>query len=196
MEPLSQLKLNRNNTFYFTVMSSLHAFLFEHSKLLVLLGLITFNCSFHLFFLSNCLLFFFIILTKPHFSNSSPVYLVDFSCFKPPCFCRVPFSSFLENISMFETHDKESLAFMAKILSSSGQSEETYLPPALHYIPPKTHQRESIKEFQISLFPIMDDLLAKTNLSAQDIDILIVNCSAFCPSPSLLHYNQQIFHEK
>ncbi|KAL5570113.1 hypothetical protein UlMin_026688 [Ulmus minor] len=86
---------------------------------------------------------------------------------------------------MFESHDKESLAFMAKILSSSRQSEETYLPPTLHYIPPKTHRRESIKEFQMSLFPIMDDLLAKTNLSAQDIDIIIVNCSAFCPSPSL-----------
>ena len=35
------------------------------------------------------------------------------------------------------------------------------------------------------LFPIMDDLLAKTNLSHLDIDILVVNCSGFCSSPSL-----------
>lgn len=31
----------------------------------------------------------------------------------------------------------------------------------------------------------MDDLLAKTKLSPQDIDILIVNCSGFNPTPSL-----------
>ncbi|OMO85931.1 FAE1/Type III polyketide synthase-like protein [Corchorus capsularis] len=31
----------------------------------------------------------------------------------------------------------------------------------------------------------MDDLLSKTKLSPQEIDILIVNCSGFCPSPSL-----------
>lgn len=74
---------------------------------------------------------------------------------------------------------------MAKHLISSGQSEETYLPPALHFIPPKTHMQESMKEVHMVLFTIMDDLLAKTKLSPRDIDILIVNCSGFCPSPSL-----------
>ncbi|KAJ6339269.1 hypothetical protein OIU77_007266 [Salix suchowensis] len=74
---------------------------------------------------------------------------------------------------------------MAKILTSSGLGEETYLPPALHYIPPKPHQQESIKEAEMVLPPIMEDLLSKTKISPRDIDILIVNCSGFCPSPSL-----------
>lgn len=140
--------------------------------------------TFHFFLLYSCLIFF--LLIKLYFLKySSPVYLVDFSCLKPPNFCRVPFSTFLENASMFQAFDSESLTFMAKILSSSGQSEETYLPPALHYIPPKTHHQDSIKEVHMVLFPIMDDLLAKTKLSPSDIDILIVNCSGFCPSPSL-----------
>lgn len=73
---------------------------------------------------------------------------------------------------------------MAKVLASSGHSQETYLPPALHHIPPLFHHQESIEEVDMVFFPIMDDLLAKTNLSPQDIDILIVNCSGFCPSPS------------
>ncbi|KDP22365.1 hypothetical protein JCGZ_26196 [Jatropha curcas] len=86
---------------------------------------------------------------------------------------------------MIESFDSESVSFMAKILSSSGQSQETYLPPALHCIPPKTNQQQSIKEVQMVLFPILQDLLSKTKISPRDIDILIVNCSGFCPSPSL-----------
>ncbi|KAK4743583.1 hypothetical protein SAY87_009895 [Trapa incisa] len=65
-------------------------------------------------------------------NNNTDVYLVDFSCFKPPDFCRVPFNSFLEHASMIGIFDRDSIEFMAKILTSSGQGEETYLPPALH----------------------------------------------------------------
>ncbi|KAK7343636.1 hypothetical protein VNO77_12538 [Canavalia gladiata] len=136
----------------------------------------------------HCVLPCFLLLcflVKHFVSKPSPIYLVDFSCLKPPSYCRVPFATFLENVSMFELFDSESIAFMSKALHSSGQSEETYLPPSLHYIPPKTHQTESIKEVQMVLFPIIDDLLSKTNISPLDIDILILNCSGFCPSPSL-----------
>lgn len=135
------------------------------------------------FFLFSFFLALFVL--KPYLSTRPVVYLVDFSCFRPPCFCRIPFSAFLENVSMINIFDGESIAFMSKILTSSGQGEETYLPPALHYIPPKTHRQESINEVQMVLFPVMDDLLSKTDLSPRDIDILIVNCSGFCPSPSL-----------
>ncbi|WJX20853.1 very-long-chain 3-oxoacyl-CoA synthase [Trifolium repens] len=74
---------------------------------------------------------------------------------------------------------------MEKVLHSSGQSEQTYLPPSLHFIPPKTHHSESIKELHMVIFPIMEDLFAKTKISPFEIDILILNCSGFCPSPSL-----------
>ncbi|KAL4288852.1 hypothetical protein HN51_057049 [Arachis hypogaea] len=135
-------------------------------------------------FLLLCFLLLCLLL-KHILSRSSPVYLVDFSCLKPPGSCRVPFAAFLENASMFEVFDDESLAFMAKVLQTSGQSEETSLPPSLHYIPPKTDQNEALTEVHMVLFPILDDLFAKTNVSPLDIDILIVNCSGFCPSPSL-----------
>ncbi|GAV61849.1 FAE1_CUT1_RppA domain-containing protein/ACP_syn_III_C domain-containing protein [Cephalotus follicularis] len=133
------------------------------------------------------LLFGFLLLyiLKSFISKPPSVYLVDFSCFKPPSYCRTPFSTFLEHTSMLEAFDSESVAFMGKILSSSGQSEETYLPPALHYIPPKAHLEQSIKEVHMVLFPVMEDLLFKTKLSPCDIDFLIVNCSGFVPTPSL-----------
>nr|KYP69578.1 3-ketoacyl-CoA synthase 6 [Cajanus cajan] len=136
-------------------------------------------------FLAMCFLLLLFFLVKHFLSKPSPVYLVDFSCLKPPSHCRVPFATFLENASMLGFFDSESIAFMAKVLHNSGQSEETYLPPSLHYIPPETHHTESIKEVQMVLYPVMNDLLAKTNISPLHIDILIVNCSGFCPSPSL-----------
>lgn len=136
-------------------------------------------------FLLPCFLLLCFLVKHYFLSKPSPIYLVDFSCLKPPSHCRVPFAAFLENVSLLEFFDSESVAFMSKVLHSSGQSEETCLPPALHYIPPKTHQTESIKEVHMVLFPIMDDLFTKTNTSPFDIDILILNCSGFCPSPSL-----------
>ena len=60
---------------------------------------------------------------------------------------------------------------MAKTPKSSGQSEQTCLPPALHFPTPKTHQQESIHEVHMLLFPVMNDLLAKTHLSPSDIVI-------------------------
>ncbi|XP_010025262.1 3-ketoacyl-CoA synthase 6 [Eucalyptus grandis] len=137
--------------------------------------------SHFLFF--TCFPVFFIL--KRFIWSPDQVYIVDFSCLKPPSSCRVPFASFLEHASMMNIFDRESIDFMAKILTSSGQSEETYLPPPLHYIPPRTEFQESIKEVHTALFPVLDDLLEKTNVHPRDIDILIVNCSGFCPSPSL-----------
>ncbi|MCD7445864.1 hypothetical protein HAX54_015588 [Datura stramonium] len=78
-----------------------------------------------------------------------------------------------------------SITFMTKVLNQSGQSEETYLPPALQYIPPKSDYQEVMSEVHMVLFPVFEDLLAKTKLSPHDIDVLIVNCSGFCPAPSL-----------
>jgi len=154
------------------------SFIFQNGKSIDL------HFHFHFLFLFlSCFILFFIL--KHLLSKAPPVYLVDFSCLKPPSFCRVPFSSFIENTSMIEAFDSESVSFMAKVLTSSGLSDETCLPPALHYLPPKTNQQESIKEVHMLLFPVMEDLLSKTRLSPSDIDILIVNCSGFCPSPSL-----------
>ncbi|KGN57309.1 3-ketoacyl-CoA synthase 5 [Cucumis sativus] len=135
---------------------------------------------FHIFPLS-----FLVVLIIFNLASPNSVYLVDFSCLKPPSFFRVPFSTFLENATLMDIFDSESISFMARTLKSSGQSEQTCLPPALHFIPPKTHIQESINEVHIVLFPVMNDLLTKTHLSPSDIDILIVNCSGFCQSPSL-----------
>lgn len=143
--------------------------------------LLKYELSFHIIPIS-CIFSYFIlqyILSKP-----PKIFLVDFSCYKPPNYCRIPLSSFIEHVHLIN-FDKQSADFMSKILNSSGQGPETYLPPSLHFIPPRPTHYNSIEEAKMVLFPIMDDLLIKSNLSPLDIDILIVNCSGLCSSPSL-----------
>ncbi|GMJ13545.1 3-ketoacyl-CoA synthase 9 [Hibiscus trionum] len=136
--------------------------------------------KYSIFLLFCCFFLAFVLVSRP-----PSVYLVDFSCFKPPRSCQVPLSRFIQHASAVESFDDQSVEFMAKVVASSGISEETYLPPALLCFPPKTHQRDYVKEAEMIIFPLMDDLLSKAKLCPRDIDILVVNCSAFCPSPSL-----------
>ncbi|TYH52825.1 hypothetical protein ES332_D09G054900v1 [Gossypium tomentosum] len=190
MDPLSLPKLKQHNSlsniiaiFHSTMAmlsKNLHSTSTPLQLLLVLLSLQrlflfqqwNWNPIFHLL-----LLFCFVLPPS--------VYLVDFSCFKPPSTCQLPLSRFIQHASSIISFDSQSVEFMAKIVASSGLSEQTYLPPALLSSPPKTHQREYIKEAEMILLPLMDDLLTKAKLSPRDIDILVIHCSAFCPSPSL-----------
>ncbi|KAK1421406.1 hypothetical protein QVD17_23716 [Tagetes erecta] len=136
-------------------------------------------------FLTLFSVFLFVMFKTYFISSSPPIYLVDYSCLKPPNYWRVPFSSFLEHSRIVHSLDQESVDFLSKVLISSGQSQMTYIPPALHYIPPKSTHEEANKEAQTILFTVFQDLLTKTQLTPQEIDIIIVNCSGFCPSPSL-----------
>ncbi|GJN00105.1 hypothetical protein PR202_ga17265 [Eleusine coracana subsp. coracana] len=126
-----------------------------------------------------------------------PVYLVDYACFRTQPNCRVPFSTFLEHAKVVTfvegaSIDERSVRFMTRLLERSGLGEETCLPPAHHYIPPYRNMEASRAEVELVVFSAIDDLLAKTKVSPQDIDILIVNCSLFAPVPS---FTDMIIHK-
>ncbi|XP_073103028.1 3-ketoacyl-CoA synthase 5-like [Elaeis guineensis] len=151
---------------------SIEAYIFVHK----------WNPTYHLFPMSCMLLLS--ALQRLVFTPRQ-VYLVDFSCTKPPRRFRAPISGLLEHLSLIKVFDDASVAFMTKLITTAGMGDETYFPPSLHYIPPSHTHEDSIEETHMALFPALEDLLAKTNLSPRDIDVLVVNCSAFCPSPSL-----------
>ncbi|KAG0460637.1 hypothetical protein HPP92_020934 [Vanilla planifolia] len=113
------------------------------------------------------------------------VYLLDFSCLRPPLTCRVPTAALLEHLTLIPCFDAKSVAFMSKIITASGIGEETYFPPSLHYIPPFNSHAVCLDEAHMLLFPTLDDLFAKTHVDPRDVDVLVVNCSGFCPAPSL-----------
>ncbi|XBH64913.1 hypothetical protein VPH35_118593 [Triticum aestivum] len=66
-----------------------------------------------------------------------------------------------------------------------GLGNETYYPPSAWYIPPGYCLSKTRDEAEMVIFTIIDELLVKTRLNPDVIDILIVNCSLFNPTPSL-----------
>ncbi|KAK7328397.1 hypothetical protein VNO77_22502 [Canavalia gladiata] len=120
------------------------------------------------------------IMTRPQ-----PVYLVNFSCCKPEEARKCTKRLFMDRSRMSGFFTDENLEFQRKILERSGLGENTYLPEAVLNIPPNPSMKEARKEAEMVMFGAIDELFAKTNVKPKDIGILIVNCSLFCPTPSL-----------
>ncbi|KAL6995689.1 Protein Nef [Sarracenia purpurea var. burkii] len=114
-----------------------------------------------------------------------PVYLVDYSCYRPPDNLKAPFDQFMEHSRLTGDFDESSLEFQRKILERSGLGEETYVPEAMHYIPPRPSMAAAREEAEQVMFGALNDLFANTSVKPKDIGILVVNCSLFNPTPSL-----------
>lgn len=113
------------------------------------------------------------------------VYLVDYSCYRPPSHLQAKFHKFMEHSKLIGDFDDAALEFQRKILERSGLGEETYIPEALHRIPPRISMVAAREEAQQAMFGALDKLFASTNVKPSDIGILVVNCSLFNPTPSL-----------
>lgn len=133
-----------------------------------------------------CSTFLIIFISTVYFmSKPRSIYLVDYACYKPPVTFRVPFATFMEHSRLILKDNPKSVDFQMRILERSGLGEETCLPPAIHYIPPKPTMEAARGEAELVIFSSIDSLFQKTGLKPKDIDILIVNCSLFSPTPSL-----------
>ncbi|KAL7101745.1 hypothetical protein ACP275_08G073900 [Erythranthe tilingii] len=133
-----------------------------------------------------CSAFLAVLISTVYFmSKPRSIYLVDYSCYKPPVTCRVPFSTFMEHSRLILNQNPKSVDFQMRILERSGLGEETCLPPAIHYIPPTPTMEAARGEAELVIFSSIDSLMQKTGIKPKDIDILIVNCSLFSPTPSL-----------
>ncbi|XP_060208227.1 3-ketoacyl-CoA synthase 11-like [Lycium barbarum] len=154
---------------------------FSPNDLYVLWDQLRFNlisvviCSTLLVFLSTAY-----FITRPR-----PVYLVNFSCYKPEDARKCPRESFLEMSKSVGTFSDGNLEFQRKIVERSGLGDSTYLPEAVTRVPPNPCMAEARKEAEAVMFGAIDELLAKTGIKPKDIGILVVNCSLFNPTPSL-----------
>ncbi|CAN6221726.1 unnamed protein product [Urochloa humidicola] len=117
--------------------------------------------------------------------RSCSVYLVDYACFRHTSECRIPLASFVEHAHNIPSMDARRIRFMKRMLENSGFGDNSYLPPNIHYIPPSHTLSDARYEAEQVIFSSIDDLFAKTCINPREIDILVTNCSAFCPAPSL-----------
>ncbi|KAK2992958.1 hypothetical protein RJ640_007340 [Escallonia rubra] len=94
-------------------------------------------------------------------------------------------SMFIEHVLLEKQFDDTNIDFQTKILEKSGFSEETCLHPSLCRLPRTRSLSLSIEEAATVMFSMVADLLQKKDISPKAIDILITNCSIYCPTPSL-----------
>ncbi|CAD6224198.1 unnamed protein product [Miscanthus lutarioriparius] len=113
------------------------------------------------------------------------VGLVDFSCLRPPRRLRIPIPGLLEHLRLVGCFDDGSVEFMSPVIEACGMGEETYFPPSLHYIPPSATNADAVAEARGMYLPTLDALFARTGLPPSAVGALVVNCSGFCPAPSL-----------
>ncbi|KAH6780050.1 3-ketoacyl-CoA synthase 4 [Perilla frutescens var. hirtella] len=124
-------------------------------------------------------------LTAYFMTRPRSVYLVDYACYRPPDNLRVESSKFMNHSRLIGDFDDSSLEFQRKILERSGLGEETYLPEAMHQVPPQPSMAAAREEAEQVMFGALDNLFGATGVTAKDIGVLVVNCSLFNPTPSL-----------
>ncbi|KAE8693674.1 3-ketoacyl-CoA synthase 1 [Hibiscus syriacus] len=76
------------------------------------------------------------------------------------------------------------LMFVALIIPLS-IATLTYFPRGITSSPPNLCMEEARAEAEAVMFGALDSLFEKTGIKPEDVDILIVNCSLFNPTPSL-----------
>lgn len=126
-----------------------------------------------------------IILGLYRAKRPRPIYLVDFACHKPNDERRMSVDSFLDMTQNCGAFQDETIHFQERISHRSGLGDETYLPRGITSEPPNMSMAEARSEAESVIFTTVDSLFKKTGVRPEDIDILIVNCSLFNPTPSL-----------
>ncbi|KAI6701797.1 hypothetical protein NL676_010933 [Syzygium grande] len=127
------------------------------------------------------LLLLFLYVSK----RTRPVYLVDFACYLPDDKRKMSVESFLKMSEESGAFEEDTLQFQRRISSRSGLGDETYFPRGITSAPPNLCMEEARLEAEAVMFGAVDALLEKTGVRAEDVGILVVNCSLFNPTPSL-----------
>ena len=131
-------------------------------------------------------------------SAHPPVYVLDFAVFEAPRSWRASRADLVEVMRRTGAFSAESLDFMARLLSKSGTGDCTHWPPStlrmLRGVDPATGQPWTTADRSIGaarmvaekvICDTFAEALRRTGKKAHEVDFLIVNCSLFCPTPSL-----------
>ncbi|KAJ3672147.1 hypothetical protein LUZ60_006868 [Juncus effusus] len=117
---------------------------------------------------------------------STKCYLIDYVCFKPSSDRQITTLTSGAIIDRNKSLGLPEYKFLLKMIIRSGIGEETYSPRNI------IEGREESPTFDDAMLEMdeffnasVDDLFAKTKIAPSDVDVLVVNISAFSPTPSL-----------
>ena len=119
-----------------------------------------------------------------------PCYLVDFSTWEPPEEWKVDHKQLMQMMAAQQCFNEQSMAFLEKILAQSGTGQATAWPPSIVQClkdgkPQDTSVENARSESKQVICDVIRDVLEKTGTKPKEVDILIINCSLFSPTPSL-----------
>lgn len=119
------------------------------------------------------------------FSRGRPTYLLAYHCTKPPEYLKTTRARFIEQTRRVGFFNDQALDFQDRVVAGSGLGDQTYLPDAVLSLPPAPSMATARQEACDVMFPAVEKALAEAGISPQAVDVLIVNCSLFNPTPSL-----------
>jgi len=121
--------------------------------------------------------------------RNNPVYLLSFATFQAPDSWKCSQKDISEINKRQGCFTDESIAFMDRILERSGTGQATAWPPGivqcLQGKPSDRSMAASRKEAETIIFDVVENALQKANVHPREIDVLVINCSLFSPTPSL-----------
>ena len=140
-----------------------------------------------LVFMTSCLLLVGIVAT--YFAKRiPPVYLLGYHCYKGKPHLKLSQELFMEKtrkLGKKGIFTKESVEFQEKVIARGGLGDETYVPEGIMQEPVDASMEAARNEAREVLFSCVEEALRKTRTKPQKVDILVVNCSLFNPTPSL-----------
>ncbi|KNC81536.1 hypothetical protein SARC_06143 [Sphaeroforma arctica JP610] len=127
-------------------------------------------------------------------NRTKPVYILDFATYKaPPEYSCSP-ETFMELSRAAGVFSQESLEFQEKLCKHTGLGPNTAVPDSFFkakQIAEGKKQSDVLSmataraEAEEVLYTVVQSLLDKQQIKPENIDILIVNCSLFSPTPSM-----------
>jgi len=122
----------------------------------------------------------------------NPIYLLAFATFKAPESWRLSHAQLVQAMKNQGCYTQDSLDFMERILKRSGTGQTTAWPPGIVKCLNKKDNHSSDRSIEASreeaetiLFDIVEKALKKARVHPKEIDVLVINCSLFSPTPSL-----------
>jgi 3-ketoacyl-CoA synthase len=113
-----------------------------------------------------------------------PVYLVDLSGYRAGAALEASRAKTIAHFERCGRFSGESMSFQKRMLERSGLGERTHFPASLLALPVDMCLRTALEESHAVIFGVVDDVLRRAAVRAEDVGVLIFNSSLLSPTPS------------